>query len=363
MSTVKAPGGGAPQTAADQLRMARANVRQEVLRQARVGKPTGAPTTGEGTAPASAEQKSDPKAPARAKSSSSSSPTSTTSRTSSRSQGTSAPNVKTQQAKAKQEATEASAVKVHEAAEVESGASDAFTGDTSNLHDMKRMIGADEGGAAPTVPHDVFDPSLSPTEVEQLGNIRAAVHMVRLMDHWARAGVTKEQVLSDASQMLLGFSRPEAARSVLKELERAPIKTVYPLELQLSLLDQVPGFFPNVSRGHVVDNKERLEKGDRVLAGHDCRVHVPSRAKVKSFALLTPGEPGYEFEPLKPGVFRLLVDTPGEWTFALRAELAGQATIDTFTVKVRDPNAGVPAHLVEPSLDGEPEGGWTKLSD
>jgi len=146
-------------------------------------------------------------------------------------------------------------------------------------------------------------------------------------------------VVQDAAALLLSFARPDAARAVLKEMDRAPIKAAYPLELQLALVDRAPDFFPNVTRGPVVENKDALARGDRILAGHDTRVHFPSTMKIKAFALLSPGQPGYEFEPLRTGAYRLLVDSPGEWTFALRGDAPGKSMIDTFTVRVKTPGA------------------------
>lgn len=233
--------------------------------------------------------------------------------------------------------------KAPEVAEMEHAPSDSFTQDTSAINDLRRMLGSvDENTSQANQvgkDHDLFDPNLSAPEVEGLGNLRGAVHMVKLLDHWKQNGVEKSQAVQDAAALLLSFSRPEAARGVLRELDRAPIKAVYPLEVQMALVDLVPDFFPNVSRGTLVENKEALERGDRVLAGHDTRIHFPTTVKLKSFALLTEGRPGYEFEPLRPGLFRLLVDTPGTWQFAIRGEQSGKSVIDTFTVNVRSPGA------------------------
>lgn len=260
-----------------------------------------------------------------------------------------------------------------EAADIDSSSTDQFTGDGTGMLDLRRVLGAvEDGGHDPSAAVDTFDPSLSPVEVERLGNLRAAVHMVRLMDLWKSSGAGRDEVISQAATMLMGFSRPEATRGVVRELDRAPIHSVYPLQLELALVDQVPGLFPNVERGHVVQNKDILAKGERIKARHDCRLHLPSTMKVKAFALLTPGQPGYEFEPVRSGVYRLLIDTPGEWTFALRAEKAGQSLVDTFTVSVRDPGPAelaarreqepstqLPAATTEADLAGDDDG-WVE---
>jgi hypothetical protein len=209
----------------------------------------------------------------------------------------------------------------------------------SNITDVKKFWGADEGtgSSAMTRDFDLFDPNLTPVEVENLGNLRGAVHMARLVNHWGKAGVPQEQAVQDAATVLLQFTRPEMARSLFRELDRAPVGHVYPLQIQLAILDQVPGFWPNVSRAPVIENKDALVAGQRIQAGHPFRVHLPATMKLKSFALLTPGQPGYEFEPLRNGVYRMLVDTPGRWTFAVRADLKGKQVVDTFDVDVQEP--------------------------
>ncbi|MBI5498143.1 MAG: hypothetical protein HY904_24285 [Deltaproteobacteria bacterium] len=249
---------------------------------------------------------------------------------------------KAQQAKGGAKATdeaELSKLKAHEAAELDSHSGDSFQADSS-ITDMRRFWGEEGTGSHVAVKDlDLFDPNLSPAEVEQLGSLRGAVHVARLLQHWGNSGMDQGQATHDAAQMLLAFARPEQARGVMRELERAPITHVYPMQIQLQIMEEHPEFWPNVSRGPVVENKDALAQGDRVMAGHNFRVHVPTTMKLKAFALLGPEKPGYEFEPVRSGVYRMLVDTPGSYTFAVRGEVAGKQLLDTFQVTVHQPGS------------------------
>jgi hypothetical protein len=113
----------------------------------------------------------------------------------------------------------------------------------------------------------------------------------------------------------------------------------------MHMLDERPELLPGVRRGHVISNAAELADGSRVFAGHPVSVHVPQDVRLKSFALLGGGRPGYEFHPdSEEGRFRLLVDTPGRWTFVtLAAPLqqlgrikreTSEAILEIFTVNV-----------------------------
>lgn len=227
--------------------------------------------------------------------------------------------------------------------------SDRFGAHSGAAANLQAVTGGTEAGRKPQPGQlllDAFDPALPPSQVEPLGSLRAAVHLVRLMDHMEANGTAHDQVVQHAARLLLSFSNPATIHGVLHELEQAPVYNVYPLELEMALLDHAPRLFPNTSRGNVVANKEELAGSPRTKAGHDCRLHLPRTMKLTAFALLTPGQPGYEFEPVRPGIFRLLVDTPGEWSFAVRAQQGLDILIDTFTVVVRD--AGVVEDVTSP---------------
>jgi hypothetical protein len=183
-----------------------------------------------------------------------------------------------------------------------------------------------------------FAGELDAAGLESLGSLHAAVHLVKQMHHWgAENGASSSDAAQRAAQLLAQFSRPETARAVARELDRMPIYNVYPLQVQMALMDLAPGLMAGWEHGEVVENRKALDEGGRVLAGHASMVHVPPTFTVTAMALLSDGQPGYVFEPQRRGVFRLEVDTPGRHTFALRAVRGEQTVVDRFTVDVREP--------------------------
>lgn len=181
--------------------------------------------------------------------------------------------------------------------------------------DQERIAKLKQRGAK-----DDFNENRTPVEVEALGTHRAVAHVVRLHETWALAGMSRDAAIGNAAHFLAGFSAVQNIRKVLADLESSPIRDVYPLEVLMKILDERPDLLPGVRGGHVVGNADALAKGAVVLAGHPVQVQLPRDVRIKSFALLGGGRPGYEFHPHKDeGVFQLLVDTPGRFMFALLA--------------------------------------------
>jgi hypothetical protein len=206
--------------------------------------------------------------------------------------------------------------------------------DRAAPHPDAGPIGSSES-STPSVERDGFDKTLTPHQVEHLGNLNGSIHLSRLLEHWSRTGTPRDSAVEQAAALLMGFRQREVARAVFRELERAPIGNVYPLQIQMRIMETAPDFFPHVTIRSAIENKDALQRGARILAGHDVHVHVPRNMKLKAFALLSDGKPGYAFEPLRTGVFRLVVDTPGQWTFAVRGEVNNEQVLDTFVVGVR----------------------------
>lgn len=246
-------------------------------------------------------------------------------------------------------ATGADAVK---RAKGDAGGGDGFEGgrDQREAYErwMRGRVGDDQDRIAKLKARgakDDFDADRTPLEVEALGTHRAVAHVVRLHESWALAGVSREDAIAHAAQFLAGFSATQNIRRVLAQLESNPIRDVYPLEVLMKLLDDRPELLPGVRAGRIVANAETLADGAHVFAGHPVRLEVPVDVRIKSFALLGGGRPGYEFHPHKDeGVFQLLVDTPGRFTFALLAaplqQLAriqretSEAMLEVFSVNV-----------------------------
>lgn len=200
---------------------------------------------------------------------------------------------------------------------------------------------------------DEFDPELDSAGGERLGQFKAAAHLVRMYDHWTLNQIDRDLAIENASTWLAGFQRTDNVRKVLMELESKPIRDVYPLEVMLNLLETHPTKLPGVRPGSVIGNAAPITEG-RVFAGHAVQIPVPPDMRLKAFALLGGQRPGYEFHPSKKdGFYTLLIDTPGEYEFALFAvstqavgkmtkELPG-GTVERFTVLVKEMGRKEPA--------------------
>ena len=168
---------------------------------------------------------------------------------------------------------------------------------------------------------DAFNVDASAPDVEQQGMPRLAAHVVRLFDAWTLKGVDHADAVKDMAAWIAQLSSPQQIKKLLIELESKPIRDVYPLELLMHLLEHRPELLPGVKKGSVIGDGEELGGGKQVFAGHAVRIVVPKDTRLKSFALIGGGRPGYEFHPT-PGdetTYTLLIDTPGRWKFALLA--------------------------------------------
>jgi hypothetical protein len=168
---------------------------------------------------------------------------------------------------------------------------------------------------------DAFNPEATAKEVESQGMPRLAGHVVRLYDAWTLQGIDHASAVAKMAAWMAQLSTPQTIRKLLAELESKPIRDVYPLELLMHLLDHRPELLPGVKRGAVLGNSGDLADGKKVFAGHATSVQVPPDTRLKSFALLGGGRPGYEFHPTAGNdtTFTLLIDTPGRWKFAVLA--------------------------------------------
>jgi hypothetical protein len=179
--------------------------------------------------------------------------------------------------------------------------------DAARIEELKRSGARDD-----------FKPGAEAKELEPLGVPKAAAHAVRQVEEWIKEGVEHDELVTRSANWVRGFERVDNVGKVLTELESKPIRDVYPLEIILELLDKNPEALPGMKRGHVIGNVEDLKQSNKQFAGHPFVVMVPEDHRVKHFALLGGGRPGYEFYPHhEPGKFHMLVDTPGEWDFAL----------------------------------------------
>ena len=192
---------------------------------------------------------------------------------------------------------------------------------------------------------DDFRPDKAPADVEALGVTRAAGHVVRLFDAWTLDGVGRAEAVEKMATFVGQFSNTTTIKKVLAELESKPIRDVYPLEIVMHLLETHPELLPGVRRGTVLGNIAAVADGQKMVAGVPFSVEVPKDVRLKSFALLGGGRPGYEFAPaVADDKYTLLVDTPGRYTFALLAapltqlgrimKESGEGILEVFNVVV-----------------------------
>lgn len=194
---------------------------------------------------------------------------------------------------------------------------------------------------------DEFDPMSSPRDVESKGHFATANHMVRMFEQWLLDTPERNVTVDKAATWLSGLSRPDAVRKVLTELESKPIRDVYPLEVMMRVMETSPGKLPGMRRGHVVGPQLQDKMREGIFAGHPIQLDIPPNHRIKAFAQLGGGRPGYEFYPsTKDGQYTFLVDTPGEWEFALLAvqtqklgkmdrEMQG-GTVEKFKIQVKE---------------------------
>jgi hypothetical protein len=194
---------------------------------------------------------------------------------------------------------------------------------------------------------DEFDPMSGPRDVESKGHFATANHMVRMFEQWLLDTPERNDTVDKAATWLSGLSRPDAVRKVLTELESKPIRDVYPLEVMMRVMETNPGKLPGMRRGHVVGPQLQDKMREGIFAGHPIQLDIPPNHRIKAFAQLGGGRPGYEFYPsTKDGQYTFLVDTPGEWEFALLAvqtqklgkmdrEMQG-GTVEQFKIQVKE---------------------------
>jgi hypothetical protein len=180
-----------------------------------------------------------------------------------------------------------------------------------------------------------------------------AKHAMILAEALRRStGATRHEAIDYLARMFVAPRDRTFGRSALKEFgPSSGILDVYPLEVVTHVLDHYPHFLPKVSRGRFFH-----QSGERAQVWHtDTQTPVileyPEDLKVRGFALMGGGTPGYVFEPADaPGRYRLQVRSPGRWTCSVSGvSRTGHTTVDTLVLQV----SLAPGDTVLPPL-GEP---------
>jgi hypothetical protein len=147
-------------------------------------------------------------------------------------------------------------------------------------------------------------------------------------------GATRTEAIEYLARLYLGLPDRPFARAAFKEFGPSTgILDIYPLEVAAHLLDHHPGFFTKAGYGRIRSSTETLVAD----GGSELRFEHAPELKIRGFALVGGGRPGYVFEPAEEaGVYRLLIRSGGRWEILVSAiNRAGYTLIERFTVTVR----------------------------
>lgn len=180
-----------------------------------------------------------------------------------------------------------------------------------------------------------------------------AKHAMILAEALRRStGATRHEAIDYLARLFVAPRDRTFGRSALKEFgPSSGILDVYPLEVVTHVLDHYPHFLPKVSRGrffHQSGERAQVLRTDTQTA---VILEYPEDLKVRGFALMGGGTPGYVFEPADaPGRYSLQVRSPGRWTCSVSGvSRTGHTTVDTLVLQV----TLAPGDAVLPPL-GEP---------
>jgi hypothetical protein len=159
--------------------------------------------------------------------------------------------------------------------------------------------------------------------------------MRRLADR--RANEPRDQVLASIGDLLLAHPSKPAVKKILFDMPDAGrIVDIYPLEILIYVLEREPGLLPDMAFEPFIRNKVKLEAAVFEVE-QPIRIEVPVLMRVRAFALLGGGSPGYCLQPGAPDEYLLELGDAGTFTFALRGELRGRSLIDRVTLRIIDP--------------------------
>lgn len=180
-----------------------------------------------------------------------------------------------------------------------------------------------------------------------------AKHAMILAEAFRRStGASRHEAIDYLARLFVAPRDRTFGRSALKEFgPSSGILDVYPLEVVTHVLDHYPQFLPKVSRGQFFHRSGERAATWRTDTQTPVILEYAEDLKVRAFALVGGGTPGYVFEPADaPGRYSLTVRSPGRWTCSVSGvSRTGHTTVDTFVVQV----TLAPGDVVLPAL-GEP---------
>lgn len=165
-----------------------------------------------------------------------------------------------------------------------------------------------------------------------------AKHAMILGEAFRRStGASRHEAIEYLARLFVAPRDRTFGRSALKEFGPASgILDVYPLEVVAHVLDHYPQFLPKVSRGRFFHQSGERAPAWRTDTQTPVILEYPEDLKLRGFALVGGGTPGYVFEPADvPGRYSLLVRSPGRWTCSVSGvSRTGHTTVDTLVLQV-----------------------------
>ncbi len=187
----------------------------------------------------------------------------------------------------------------------------------------------------------IGDPRLTqPEDIQRrLGSPMAyAKHVMILAESFrAHTGAERREAIEYLGRMFVSLNDRRFGRLALKEFGPATgIVDIYPLEVVAHVLDRWPAFLPKISRGKLFSSEGAKAEALSLWAGEPKVLSYDPTLKIRGFALMGGGTPGYRFEPTNDASdsYWLTVDSPGSYTLLISGVRAGQTIVEQLQVKV-----------------------------
>lgn len=224
-------------------------------------------------------------------------------------------------------------------------------GERSQEQVLEWSDGLDDGGGAKVSRAHLFEPGrthqpgdldlLDPDEIHRALEtpLAYAKHCMILGEAFRHStGATRAEAIAYLGRLFAGPSDPAFGRLALKEFGPSTgIVDIYPLELVEHMLQKYPGFLPKVGFGRFFSRDGERAERYQTDTLTPIVLSYPEELKVRGFALIGGGRPGYLFEPGElPGSYRLLFHAPGSFHCAVSAlSRTGHTLIERLSVEVR----------------------------
>jgi hypothetical protein len=198
-----------------------------------------------------------------------------------------------------------------------------------------------QGGSGAAPEEKLEDRDLAPEQLASLSVYAAASHLMRRLAN-RRTSEAREVVLASIGDLLIAHPNRSAPRKILLDMADAGrIVDIYPLEVLIYVLERAPDLVPDMRYDPFIKNKAKLEAATFEVE-QPIRIEVPLSIRVRAFALIGGGYPGYCLQPGAPDEYLIEFGDAGSFTIALRGELRNKSLIDRVTLRIIDPEPSAP---------------------